>query len=134
MAEVFIGEATLLRAEKQGNKAAGRMLAQMTRGLVEPADRVLQLPKSYGGGPNNKRAILDGFSDGLELFGFGEQRRGADGGTGLAKSQIVGVHDAKMEKAKVAHGARGGADVERVARGHKHHPQPVGFGISCQGS
>src|SRR5882724_4518515 len=69
MAEVFIGEATLLRAEKQGNKAAGRMLAQMTRGLVEPADRVLQLPKSYGGGPNNKRAILDGFSDGLELFG-----------------------------------------------------------------
>ncbi len=92
------------------------------------------MPKANGSGSHHKGAILDGFSDGLELFGFGEQRRGADGGTGLAKGQFVGVHNAKMEKAKVAHGARGGADVERVARGHKHHPQPVGFGISCQGS
>lgn len=134
MAEVLIGEPTLLRTEQKGNKAAGKILTQMTRGLVEPADRVLQLPKSHGSGPNNKGAILDSFSDGLELFRSGEQRRGADGGTGLAKGQFVGVHDAKMEKAEVAHGARGGADVERVARGDKYNPQPVGFGISCQGS
>jgi hypothetical protein len=134
MAEVFIGEATLFRTEKQGNTAAGRMLAEEAGGLVQAAHGVLQLPKANRSGSNNESAILDGFSNGLEFFGFGEQRRGADGGTGLAKCQFVGVHDAKMEKAEIAHGARGGADVERVARGDKNDPQAVGFGISWQGS
>ena len=134
MAEVFIAEATLFRTEKKGNKATSKMLAQRTRGSVEPADRVLQLPKSHGSCSHHKGAIPDGFSDGLEFFGFGEQRRGADRRTGLAKRQFVGVHDAKMEKTEIAHGARGGADVERVARGDKDDPQPVGFGIGSQGN
>jgi len=134
VAEVFIGEATLLRTEKKGNKATGKVLVEVTCGLVQAADRMLQLPKAYGSGSHNEGAILDGFRDGLELSCSGQQRRGADGGTGLAKGQFVGIHDAQVEKAEVAHGARGGADVERVARGDKNDPQPVGFGIGCQDS
>ena len=129
MAEVFIGEATLLRAEKQGNKAAGKMLAEEAGGLVQAAHRVLQLPKAHGSGSDNQGAIRYGVRDSRELFGFGEQRRGTNGGTGLAKSQFVGVHHSQMEKAEIAHGARGGPDVERVARGDKNDPQPVGFGV-----
>jgi len=52
----------------------------------------------------------------FELFGTGEQRCGADGGTRLAKSQFIRVHHAKMEESEVAHGAGGGADVEGIAR------------------
>jgi hypothetical protein len=105
------------------------MLAQVTAGLIEGANRVVQLPLAHGGGSHNETAIFDSFRDGLELLGFGKQRRGTNGGTRLAKSQFVRVYYAKMEKTKVAHGAGGGADVEGVARGHKHHPQAVGFGM-----
>lgn len=97
--------------------------------MIEPTDRVLQLAQSNGGGSHNETAIFDRFSNGLKLFGFGEQRRGADGGARLAKCELVGVHHAKMEKTEVAHGAGGSADVEGIARGDKHDPQEVGFGV-----
>jgi len=85
--------------------------------LVEAADGVLQLAEADGGGSNNESAIFDGFGDGLELFGLGEHGLGADGGAGFAKSQLVGIHHAKMKEAEVAHGAGGSADVEGIARG-----------------
>ena len=134
MAEVLVGEATLLRAKQNSNKATDKMLAEEACGLVQAADRVLQLPKAHGSGAHNQGAIFDGLRDGLELFGFGEQRLGTNGGTGFAKGQFVGIYDAQMEKAEVAHGARGGADIERVARGDKNDPQAVGFGIGGQDS
>jgi len=34
-----------------------------------------------------------------------------------------------MEKAKVAQGAGGGTNVERIARRDKNNPQAIGFGI-----
>ncbi len=105
------------------------MLAQWTVGLIEPAHRVLQLALADGRGPNNKSAIFNGFGNGLELLGTGKQRRGSDGGTRLAKSQLIGVHDAKMEKAEVAHGTGGGTDVEGIARGDKYDTQAIGFGV-----
>jgi hypothetical protein len=89
-----------------------------TRSLLEAADGVLQLTEANGSGSDDESAILDGFGDSLELFGLGEQRLGADGGARLAKSQLVGVHHAKMEEAEVAHGASSCADIEGIARGH----------------
>ncbi len=129
MAEIFVRETTLLRTEKKSDAARSEMLAQWTAGLIEPADRVLQLALAYGRGPNNKSAFLNGFGHGLELFGTGKQRRGSDGGTRLAKSQFIGIDDAKMEEAEVAHGAGGGTNVERIARRDKNNPQAIGFGI-----
>jgi hypothetical protein len=55
------------------------MFAEKARGLVEAADGVMQLTEADGGRSDNESAILDGFSDGLELFGLGEQRLGANG-------------------------------------------------------
>ncbi len=65
--------------------------------------------------------------------GTGKQRRGADSGTRLAKSQFVGIDDTKVEEAEVAHGAGRGTDVERIARSDKNNPQAVGFGVRRQG-
>ncbi len=118
VAEVFIRKAALFRTEKKGDVAAGQMLVEKTRGLLKAANGVLQLTEADGGGTDDQTAIFHGCGDGLEFFGLGEQRLGADGGPRLAKSQFVGVHHAKMEKAEVAHGAGGSADVEGIARGH----------------
>jgi hypothetical protein len=86
VAEILIRKAALLRTKEKRNAAAGEMLAENTGGLIEAPDRVLQLTEANGGRSNNESAILDGLSDSLELFGAGKQRRGAHGGTRLAKS------------------------------------------------
>ena len=40
----------------------------------------------------------------------------AHGGNRLAKRHFVGIDDAQMRESEIAHGAGGGADVERIAR------------------
>jgi hypothetical protein len=129
MAEVFVRKAALLRAEKEGDTAAGEMLAKEAGGLIQAADGVAQLTLADGGGSDNQCAIFNSFGHGLEFFGTGEQRLGANGGTRLAKSQIIRVHDAKMGEAKVAHGAGSGADVEWISRCYKNYAQTVGIGV-----
>jgi len=74
VAEVFIRKTALLRTEKKGDAAAGQMLAEEKGGLNEAVDRVLQLTLADGGGSDDECAILDGFGEGLEHFGLGEQR------------------------------------------------------------
>ena len=69
-----------------------------------------------GGGSHDESAIGDRFGDGFELFGAREQRRGADGGTRLAKRGLVGIHDAQLAETEITHRAGGCADIERVAR------------------
>jgi len=91
------------------------------------------LTEADGGGSDDEGAIIDSFGEGLELFGTGEQRGGADGGTRLAKSQLIGVHHAKMEEAEIAHGAGGCADVEGIARADEDDAQAVEFGVWGQG-
>ncbi len=91
------------------------------------------MTEADGGGSDYECAIRDGFSDGLELFGAGEQQRGTDRGTRLAKSQLVGVYNAKMEESEVAHGAGGRADVEGIARTDEDDAQAVEFGVGRHG-
>ena len=55
-------------------------------------------------------------------------------GTCFAEGQLIGIHDAKMEEAKVAHGAGGGANVEWIARLDKDDAQVVELGEGRQGS
>jgi hypothetical protein len=58
-----------------------------------------------------------------------EQGRGADGGARLAEGDIVGTDHAQAGEAEVGHGTGGGADVERVARGHQDDAElifPIG--------
>ena len=105
------------------------MFAEKAGGLIQQMDPVLRLAAANGGRSDHKRAIFDSVSKGLELLSTGKQWRGADCGTRLAKSQFVGIHDAKMGETKVAHGAGSGADIEGIARGDKHDPQVVGFGV-----
>jgi len=105
------------------------MFVQVTGGLIETANRMLHLSRAYRCGSHNEGAIFDGLGNGLEFRGLREQRLSANGGTRLAKSQFVGIHHTKMEKAEVAHRTSGGANVERIARGDKNDSQAIGFGV-----
>ena len=91
------------------------------------------MTEADSGCSDDERAVRDGFGNGLEFFGAGEQRRGADGGTRLAECQLIRVHHAKMEESEVAHGTRGGADVEGIARTDEYYAQAVEFGVGRQG-
>jgi hypothetical protein len=128
VAEIFIRKTALFGTEKKGDSAGRKAFEDEGRGFFEAPDGVLQLTGAHGRGSDDQRAILHSFGDGLELFGLGEQRLGADGGTRLPKCQLVRVHHTKMEKAKVAHGACGSADIEGIARVDEDDAQAVGFG------
>ena len=95
---------------------------------------MLRNTAAYGAGANDERTVSDGFRDGIEFFGVGEKSRSVHGGARFAKCEIVGVHHTQMEKAKIAHGARGGTDIERVARVDEHDSKPVELGQSRQGT
>ena len=116
MAEVFVGEAALFRAEQKGDAAGNKALADQRRGVFEAFDRVLRIAATNGGGADDEVAVRDGFGESLELFGAGEKRRSAHSRACFTESQFVGVYDAKMKEAEVANGTSGSADVERIAR------------------
>ena len=98
----FLGRAAGLRASCLQNDAGGGF---------EGAELMMQFAAACGGGADDESAIGYGFGDGGELFGIGENWGGADGGNCFAVGGIVGIHQAQMGAAEIAHGARGGADV-----------------------
>ncbi len=101
--------------------------------MFQALERVLQDAAADGGGSNHERAVGDGFCNGVVLFGLRKQRGSSDGRTRFAKGRVVGVHQAQAKEAKVAHGARRSANVERIARGHEDDAQAVEFYWSTQG-
>ena len=86
VAEVFVGEAALLRTKEEPDGAGRKAFADERSGLLKAPDRVPQLTKADGRGSDDERAVRNGFGQGVELFGAGEQRGGADRGARLAES------------------------------------------------
>jgi hypothetical protein len=134
VAEVFVGEAALFGAEEEGDAAGGEALADQRSSLLEALDGVLQFAVADGGGADDEGAVRDGFGEGGEFFGGGEDGGSADGGAGFTKSQFVWIDHAEVEETEVAHGAGGGADVERIARVDEDDAQAVEFGTGGQGT
>src|SRR6202007_124985 len=64
MAEVFIREAKLLRAEQNRNGARTEMFANCTGARLEAAQRMLQIAMSNGRGADYERAVGHGVRDG----------------------------------------------------------------------
>ena len=75
-------------------------LASAQHALIQAANAVLQLTLADRGRSDDQCAVLNSSGDGSELFGAGKQRLGTNGGSSLAKSQLIRVHDPKMEEAE----------------------------------
>jgi hypothetical protein len=134
MAEVFVRQTEFLGAEQKRDVARTEPLANEARAVFQAPERMLQFSVAHGRGSHHQRAIGNSSGDGVELFGACKQFRRANGGTRLAKSRVVGIHDAQASKTEVAHGARGSAHVERVARSYQYNAQAVEIGRSSQES
>ena len=127
VAEVVVGEAALFGAEEKRDVARAQAAPDQARGTFGAANRLMEMARADRGGANDESAIGDGFGNGFELLGARENGRSADSGAGLPKRGSVGLHNAKVAKAEIAHRARGGADVEGVARLDEDDAQVVGF-------
>jgi len=73
MAEVFVREAALFRAEQKSGTACGKALADKAGGLFETFDGMLQFAVAYRSGANDEATVRDSFSDGLKFFGARQQ-------------------------------------------------------------
>ena len=76
------------------------------------AELMMQFAAACCGGADDESAIGYGFGDGGELLGIGENwARRRPRKDCFAVGGIVGIHQAQMSAAEIAHGARGCADV-----------------------
>ena len=66
MTEIGVQQAALLRAEKQGDTASGKIFPDSSCCVLEAMQRVIEFPIARGSRANHERAIGDGIRDRLE--------------------------------------------------------------------
>src|ERR1700722_2956238 len=82
---------------------------------IEAAQSQMQFSVAPRRGADDQRAARDVFGEIFKpLRGFEDFGR-ADRGTRALESDIIGMHQTKTAKSKIADGARGRADVQRIA-------------------
>ena len=67
-------------------------------------------------GAEDERAFADGFGEGSNFAGVGEEFGSVDRGASFAPVGLVGCDHGEVGEAEVGHGARDRADVEGIAR------------------
>ena len=80
---------------------------------------MLQYTRSDGRSADHQRAIGDGFGDGRIFARLLQNGVRFHGRAGFAESDIVRIHQTKFGEAEIAHGAGGGSDIQRIARGNQ---------------
>ena len=113
--QVFVGETDFFGAEEKRDSLGGEGLADEIGGGFEAVCRVLRLAVAEGGGSDDQGAVGDGISYRGEFFALLHDGGGTDGRAGFAECEFVGFDDAEVEESEVAHGAGGGAKIERIA-------------------
>ena len=108
------------------------MLSNQLCSLLQISHRVLLIAAAQRGRTDNQRAIRHRLRQGFEFLSLREQRCGSHGGTRFAKGQFEQIHHTQMQKAKVAHRACSGANIQRIPRVHQHHAQPFECVLSGQ--
>ncbi len=83
-------------------------------------------------GAEDKGAVCDSCGEVLRTVGVLEKTFGLDCGPGLAPVRLIGRDNGEMREAEVGHGARDGANVERVARTDEDDLDVVALGSGEQ--
>ena len=133
IAERFIREANFFGAEYERDGTGSELLEDDPRAFLQSPDGMVQFPVADGSGAHDQRTIGHGFGNGLEFFRACEHGGGAHGGARFAERDLVGIYDAQAKETEIAHGAGGGADIERVARAYQDDAQGVEFSSVVQG-
>ena len=133
--EIVASEAAFFGAEDEGSAAAaGDFAAEDGSEGRERDDGLLGLAMGEGPGAGDQCAAGYSFSEGGAFDGVFEDPGRADGGAGFAPVRRVGRYRSQVGEAEVGHGARGGSDVERIARGDEDQEEAIALGGGEQGS
>jgi hypothetical protein len=127
VAEVFVGEANFFGSEEQSDRAGGKLFANLACPVFQTLERMMELAMSDGGGSHNKGAVSDGIGDGGEFLRVGQDFCRPYGGACGAKCDVIGVDDAQVGKAEIAHGAGCGSQVEGVVGRYQDDAEAVEF-------
>jgi hypothetical protein len=131
--EIGAREAALFSAEDEGDAAAAVQFfldERSERG--QRHDGLLWFAAGERGGAEDEGAMGDGLLQGFRACGSCEEFFRADGGAGFAPVGLVGCDNGEAGEAEVGHGARGRADVERVARGDEDDVDRIEMGCGGQ--
>jgi hypothetical protein len=128
--KVFAGESMLFRPEDQGDASAtpGLVVHDLSQ-IGKRNDLLFGLAIGEGSSAHDQRAVGDGFGEARGLHRSFEQLRRTHGRACLAPMRSVGCNDGQARKAKVGHGARRRANVERVARRDENDLDAVALGF-----
>ena len=127
MGEVVVGKAAFFRAKEKSDVRRAKALFDKARGGLQAMNRMLRLAARGRGGADDERTIGNRFRNRREFAGAGEQIGSSNGGNGGAEGNFVGIYDAQVEAAKIAHGAGSRSDVQGIARGHQDDAKRTGF-------
>ena len=86
---------------------------------------MLQRAMADGSGADHQGAIRDGLGQRADIRGRLQHVLRLHGGAGFAKRDVVRIHQPQFGESEIAHGARGGADVQRIARRHQDHAERI---------
>jgi hypothetical protein len=86
---------------------------------------VLQPTVADRGGAHHQARVRYRGGYAIKLHRLLQKRRGADCRPRFPKSYIIGLHRREAPETEVCHRARGGADIEGIARRHHDHAQVI---------
>src|SRR5205823_4859928 len=132
-AKVFVRKPALFRTKKKRNPSGVEPLSNKPPALLQIAHLFFRIPPAEGVRAHKERKPSNTLLHELESSALRDQWCRAHRRTRIAKRQFVGIHHTQMQKAKIAHRAGRGADVQRIPRVHQHHAQPFVVAFSRQG-
>ena len=119
MRHVFVRQPKFLGAEQQRYRSDGKFLCDELAPVFQAPQRMFQHAGTNGRGANHQRAIGHRFGHGEIFPRLLQHRMSFYRRTGFAEGNRVGIHQAKFGESEIAHGAGGGSEVQRIARGNQ---------------
>src|SRR5215471_558610 len=84
-----------------------------------------EFPMSDRGRADDQRTIRDGVGNGAILLRLGQQVCSSHRRTCLTKGRFPRAHDAQVADTEIAHGARRGAQIQRIPRSYHYYTKAI---------
>jgi hypothetical protein len=123
MRKFFVSESELLGTEQDRDGSGGESFADEPSSSFEAVEGVFEDAVAPGRGADDEGTVLHGGGYTMILFTASEHGGSIHRGAGLQICDVVRVHETKMGKPEIAHGASGGPDVERVPGRNQHYAE-----------
>jgi hypothetical protein len=118
--KIVVTEPVLFRSEQQRSPVSCEVLAQQFSAILKAADAVFDCAGIQCGGTDGQGTIGDSAGYARVFACALQDITRFDGRFCFAKRNLLWVYQSQIRESKVAHRPRSRADIQRVARRHKH--------------